>query len=414
MVVRIGRSILFFLFVLLSVNTSIYAQTGEYWVVREHSTVSYYGATALAAAELFCIDNRDRFIRRCQDSASCNADFVEANDFRTPGGFPFTDTLTFSCDWFLTYNIDGVDDQERATGGIANLRQYDCSMLRNGEFSFESGQCFETPTPSKNSGCHSSNENLSKNPCNIATGNKFRSEIDYRNSNFSFVRSYNSDTLVDVGVGIGWRHNFQKELMVSDDSLTQVSTTGRGEPWLKVEGIWTGLADTDLLIGESDNGFELIKPNSAKENYNLMGKVVSEIDTNGQSTTYNYGFDGELLKVINHYGHSITFAYDDQKVASIRDAFGSVYQYEYDDNRNLISVIYPDATPNDDSDNPRKIYHYENEDFPNHLTGITDENGDRYGNFAYDEDGKAVLSELGVTSSSVGQEKIELDYQGAN
>ena len=42
---------------------------------------------------------------------------------------------------------------------------------------------------------------------------------------------------------------------------------------------------------------------------------------------------------------------------------------------------------------------------------FADENSDRYVNFAYGEDGKNILPELGVTTNSVSQEKVELNFQ---
>ena len=39
------------------------------------------------------------------------------------------------------------------------------------------------------------------------------------------------------------------------------------------------------------------------------------------------------------------------------------------------------------------------------------ENSERYGNFVYDAEGRAILSELGSTTNTVGQERIELDFQ---
>jgi len=76
----------------------------------------------------------------------------------------------------------------------------------------------------------------------------------------------------------------------------------------------------------------------------------------------------------------------------------------------LVSVIFPDLTLGDETDNPRKNSLYENQDFPHHLTGITDENGDRYAVWSYDSDGRAISSEHAQTTSPVGQEKAELNF----
>ena len=60
-------------------------------------------------------------------------------------------------------------------------------------------------------------------------------------------------------------------------------------------------------------------------------------------------------------------------------------------------MTYPDATV--------RIYHYEDMAYPNHLTGITDENGDRFATFTYDADGNAISTEHGG-----GQERFALAY----
>jgi YD repeat-containing protein len=58
-----------------------------------------------------------------------------------------------------------------------------------------------------------------------------------------------------------------------------------------------------------------------------------------------------------------------------------------------VSVVYPDATLADPSDAPTRRYHYEDSRFPYHLTGLTDENGNRYAIWSYDAAGRAVSSE---------------------
>ena len=257
-------------------------------------------------------------------------------------------------------------------------------------------------------GCSTNN---SDNPCNIATGNKFRSETDFSAQGLSFTRFYNSQALENNGLGMGWQSNYQNSLLVGESSLTVISSNGRGEPWTNVNSQWVGDSDSDVIITQDDSGYVLTKNNNASERYDLDGRLQSQTDTNGSETTYRYDSENNLVEVTNEYGKSISFTYSGGLLASVTDAFGAQYRYAYDESLNLTTIIYPDTTPVDDTDNPRKIYHYENQDYPNHLTGITDENGDRYGNFAYGEDGKVILSELGTTTNSVGQEKVELGFQ---
>lgn len=107
------------------------------------------------------------------------------------------------------------------------------------------------------------------------------------------------------------------------------------------------------------------------------------------------------------FGKKLAFAYDDEgRLDALTMPDDSVTRYQYDPTGgNLANVIYPDATWGDDSDNPRKTYHYEDASLPRHLTGITDENGNRYATWSYDVAGKVQSSE-----HANGVEGIALAY----
>ena len=102
-------------------------------------------------------------------------------------------------------------------------------------------------------------------------------------------------------------------------------------------------------------------------------------------------------------GGFLQIAYDASGlIAAITDHTGRVWKYQYDSNDNLEYVIYPDtvdpSTPADDTDNPRRQYHYNETAFtsganlPHALTGITDERGMRYATYEYYPDGRAKAS----------------------
>jgi YD repeat-containing protein len=257
---------------------------------------------------------------------------------------------------------------------------------------------------------HGCTKNAAGNPCNVSTGNKFQSETDFSSGGLSFVRSYNSQNLSDIGMGRGWRHNHQRKLMVDGDTLTQISGTGKGKPWQKVNGVWEGNADYSVVISETIAGFQLMKHNGAFELYSANGTILSATTANGQQTNYTYNAEGLLESVLNHYGSEITLSYVNGNVTSVTDSVGAVYSYEYHSNGELEAVVYPDLTAGD-TDNPRRTYLYEAQNLPSHLTGIVDENGDRYATWAYQSDGKAILSKHAETSTiNVGQETFEFEY----
>jgi YD repeat-containing protein len=64
---------------------------------------------------------------------------------------------------------------------------------------------------------------------------------------------------------------------------------------------------------------------------------------------------------------------------------GGGYAYAYSSAGNLASVTYPSGA--------QRQYVYENASFPNFLTGIIDENGQRFATWAYDLGGRAVSSQ---------------------
>ncbi|MDZ7684926.1 MAG: RHS repeat protein [Gammaproteobacteria bacterium] len=55
-------------------------------------------------------------------------------------------------------------------------------------------------------------------------------------------------------------------------------------------------------------------------------------------------------------------------------------------------MTIPDDTPADPTDNPTRRYLYESPHLAHGLTGIIDENGNRFATFEYDEQGRAVMT----------------------
>jgi len=123
--------------------------------------------------------------------------------------------------------------------------------------------------------------NLSPNPCNVATGNKFREEIDFQSESLSFIRFYNSQAGVgrlDMG---GWSHSYIKRLDLSVVNwVSVVSNSGRSESfrWLR-QFVWLGEDDSDFILQQDENGFTLVLPSGAIDRYSTDGNILSETDT---------------------------------------------------------------------------------------------------------------------------------------
>ncbi|MDP2027588.1 RHS repeat-associated core domain-containing protein [Sulfuriferula sp.] len=151
------------------------------------------------------------------------------------------------------------------------------------------------------------------------------------------------------------------------DTLTQLTNTS---------GTVTGWRYT----AAADDSVEL---------YNAGGQLQSITDRAGLTQTLAYDPNGHLISVTDATGRQLTFTYDtSNRMATMTDPAGGLYHYAYDASNNLSSVTYPDGKA--------KTYLYNEPantsgaNLPNALTGIVDENGNRYATYSYDTTGRAI------------------------
>ena len=182
-----------------------------------------------------------------------------------------------------------------------------------------------------------------------------------------------------------------------------ISAVSRGELWTKSGGVWQGDADTDYSVTETANGFIVTNDDDSSNHYDSSGRLLLEQAADGKTTTYTYNGQNQLESVTNHFGHTLSLTWDSNNhIDTVVSPNGDTYSYAYDPNDNLVSVTYPGGIT--------RLYHYENGDFSNHLTGITDENGDRIATYAYDSQGRAISTEHAIITGGSAQEKFQIDY----
>lgn len=320
------------------------------------------------------------------------------------------------------------------------------------------------PTFGKGNGTNScqSNQVYRGNPINIGTGLKSQTEIDYRaSSGLEFNRVYNSQSSYGASwqqsLGQGWRTVWNRSIQGSPSAPPPypppidytVYRLGLGANWIadntiitayvsrgdgqtltyrKSGGVWQSDADVNgQLTSQFDvtgklTGWTYITQDQGTEQYNAAGQLVSITNRAGQTQTLtnsdgtagsNGGYilnatgtattailpAGFLIRVTDAYARGIRFGYDAQyRIVKMTDPAGGVYHYAYDANDNLISVTYPD--------NKTKQYLYENTTFVHALTGIVDENGNRFATYTYDNSTGRAIS----TEHAGGVEKISLTY----
>lgn len=294
-----------------------------------------------------------------------------------------------------TSSLDGAlgsSDQFTKSGLTEGQHEITVSATENGEVSTKI--IYLTIYDSeKNLGDENDGQCMGGNPINLITGNKYHEELDFSTSTelpIFVKRSYNSASKYKGLFGYGWSSNIE-ERVEHDETAQQaevVKSTGAVQRFDLSEGVWIDDSSDEGTLDKLTNGWRYTKYDGTVKTYDEKGNILSIVAQNKLSLEYNY-INGNLSSITDAYGQSISFAYNsDGFVESFTDPDGFVYIFDYL-NDNLVSITYPDLTPQDISDNPIKKYHYENASFPHALTGLTDEEGIRFADWTYDEYGRA-------------------------
>ncbi|HWR77546.1 MAG TPA: DUF6531 domain-containing protein [Thiobacillus sp.] len=300
--------------------------------------------------------------------------------------------------------------------GIQIDKRYKCSY--EVIYSLHEHTCYGRPPAPKSHGgdCDAS----TPHPIKISTGNKWLLEPDYDSKfgNFAFNRYYNSQlTYGNANIGLAWGHSFHRKITTdsSGNFVTVLRPDGKHYIFNKNTDGWIPEGDiVDRLVELKDNaglrtGWIYIDSNGERETYSatgqIDGKLLTLTDRTGLTQTLSYScnevsascpvvtpsttapISGLLIKVTDSLGSQLNFTYNTRgNISTMADPSGGLYIYAYDSNNNLASVTYPD--------NKVRAYHYENVTFPNALSGITDENGNRFVTYDYDLNGLAISEQL--------------------
>ena len=141
----------------------------------------------------------------------------------------------------------------------------------------------------------------------------------------------------------------------------------------------TGAADR--LTGSAASGWTVVREDTDVEAYNSAGNLISITRQSGLSITLSYDANGNLSQAIDSFGHKLTFSFNSQGMLSsvtLPDG-SSTISYGYGSLGQLASVTYADQST--------ITYQYENPTNAWLLTGITDENGQRYITYTYSSQG---------------------------
>ena len=272
-------------------------------------------------------------------------------------------------------------------------------------------------------------------PINPVTGEQALEETDYLDPGMDpihIVRSYSSQGGLSAPytVGVGWNINILGATMIRGDSSVVYFNIADGDSrvpafyWNGTQG-WQSLSgNTDTLqvnFGNAADGTAILQEGNSGPTWTfdinnpLYGVIWSagfnqppqpspqqvfsignaagtwgvfptqKILANGYVHTYGASGSGQLT-LTNNVGRITTMVFNGIQLSQIILPNGNSIYYTYDSSYRLTGVRYPDGTS--------KSYVYENVSFPYLLTGIYDQNGNRYATYAYDSNGYAIQSQL--------------------
>ena len=224
------------------------------------------------------------------------------------------------------------------------------------------------------------------------SGSNDQEEVDYRAKDpdgLEFVRHYRSTGFyTPVGISFGlqamgsyWQHTYERRLLLlnfgggvlatyeaADGQMRHFSTAGA--EILNRDGA------AAQLLSQADGTWIVVLPNSTKEHFDALGRLVSITLRSGAVTTVGYGSNGFASIVTDQYGKTLQFSYDTQnRLASVTLPDSSIITYAYDGDGHFTSATYPG--------NQVKRYTYSGvtKDL---LSGIIDESGNQFASFTYD------------------------------
>ena len=280
---------------------------------------------------------------------------------------------------------------------ITNTCTFQCE---DGSYVQSLQQC-KLKTPHKNTGsgdCSQPETTQSTgNPIRVATGNKYQIETDISGP-LSFTRYYNSELK-------GWSHQYLYQIQQPKDNAELIYLLRPDGKVLSAKlenGQWK--ADTDIFLTithtEQTPAGWLVKSDKQQEAYDSQGRLTRLVKTNGEVLTSEWVNNNQNIKDKNNNNLSIIYNHADLPI-SLKLNGSELVEYTYDEfSRLTLAEIYPGKN---------KWYHYENNQFPFALTGITDENGVRFATWAYDSQGRAISSE-----HAGGKEKVYLEFHSNN
>lgn len=185
-------------------------------------------------------------------------------------------------------------------------------------------------------------------PVNTATGDFWHTFTDDaipgRGLPLDLTRTYNSLSAgTDGPFGYGWSSSYTMSLSIDpvsgnatvnqENGATTTFTPGSGGTFTAPPNVFAS------LVQNGDGTYTFTRRGREKFTFGSAGKLLSESDLNGYTTTLSYDGSGNLVAITDPAGRQLTLSYGaNGKIASVSDPGSRTVQYGYDGAGNLTSV----------------------------------------------------------------------------
>src|ERR1035437_2395552 len=195
-------------------------------------------------------------------------------------------------------------------------------------------------------------QRISSGGANLFTGNVVKSVVDAElpgpGLSFKFVRTYNSFSDANIGLGRRWTHNYDLRLLKGTGSNI-ILLRGDGKKitfqYQSKDGLYKPITlwEHSTIASSADSGFTLTEKNglqyffhgfvdSTQSDYFENGRLKEILDRNSNQINFQYTQDGYIDKITDPLGRIVYFSYD---------VDGNIYMLNLPDNRK-ISYLYSD------------------------------------------------------------------------
>lgn len=275
----------------------------------------------------------------------------------------------------------------------------------------------------RNSGPVCNEKSGGTNPINLSTGNKVHVEhivpdtrnitpyaLTFNSRWFGWTEQFDSKLVVVSSIGLTPLSEID-EMFVNTD-LIYIGSDGAAAVFNNLDvdhfgtdsrAQWFSYPNEKLALtsqlssdGRVPHEYTVTHPDGTIEQFDQNGLLTFVRTSRGHTVSVERDTLSRIRTVQSTAGSELIFDYSlstsGHTITTVNAGDGHFYSITRDDIGRVLHIIYPDQTPGDPSDNPRKLFEYGDPRFPTYLTGIINEAGRRSAAWTYDDAGNATSS----------------------